>query len=54
MLEQTAKDLAYPSMTCPVTGKNFKMDDVLELVQAASGFSATGKVEVTKHRPTLN
>lgn len=54
MLEQTAKDLAYPSMTCPITSKKFKMDDVLELVQAVSGFSGTGKVEATKHRPTLN
>jgi len=54
MLEQTAKELAYPTMTCPSTGKKFKTSDVLELVPAISGFSATGKVEVTKHRPTIN
>lgn len=54
MLEQTARELAYPSKQCPLTGKRFEMSDVLELVQAASGFSATGQVEVKVHRPTLN
>jgi hypothetical protein len=29
MLEQSARELAYPSMQCPITGKAFKMEDVL-------------------------
>lgn len=54
MIEQTAKDLAFPSMTCPMTSSPFTMDDVLELVPAASGFSASGSVEAEVHRPTIN
>lgn len=54
MLEQTAKDLAYPTKTCPLTGKKFDMADVLELVQATSGFSSTGQVEAKVHRPSIN
>eukprot|EP01034_Spumella_vulgaris_P022185 gene22185-28295_t len=45
MLEQSAKDLAYPTMTCPITGRPFKTDDVLEFSTAASGFAASGQVE---------
>lgn len=54
MLEQTAKDLAYTSKICPLTGKRFDMSDVVELTQAASGFSSTGQVESQIHRPTLH
>lgn len=54
MIEQAAKDLAYPTMTCPMTGKKFEMSDVVELVSAVSGFAATGKVEATKHKPSIN
>lgn len=54
MIEQAAKELAFPSMTCPLTGKPFKQEDLIEIVQAASGFAATGKVEAKKHRPSLN
>jgi nitric oxide synthase-interacting protein len=54
MLEQSAKDLAYPSMTCPISGRPFKMEDVLEFSSAASGFAASGKVEAKVHRPTIN
>ena len=54
MLEQTAKDLAYPTKVCPLTGKRFEMSDVIELTQAASAFSSTGQVEAQIHRPTLN
>jgi nitric oxide synthase-interacting protein len=53
MLESVARDLAYPSMTCPVTSKPFKMSDVLELSQAASGFAASGSVEASKYKPVL-
>ena len=54
MLEQEAKELAYPTQICPLSGKRFAMEDVVTLVQASSGFSATGPVEIRVHRPTLN
>lgn len=54
MIEQAAKELAYPTMTCPMTGKSFHRSDVLELVSASSGFAAKGNVEATVHRPTNN
>ena len=53
MLESVAKELAYPTMTCPLTGKGFTMNDVLELTQATSGFAATGSVVTSKYRPVL-
>ena len=54
MLESTAKQLAFPTMICPMTGKKFKKDEVIELVSAASGFSASGVVEGKKHVLKLN
>lgn len=54
MIQQVAETLAYPTMTCPVTSKPFKIDDVLELQQATSGFSSTGKIEAKVHRPSNN
>ena len=51
MLESVAKDLAFKTMTCPITGKKFKESDVIHLAQAASGFSASGAVEASKYRP---
>ena len=53
MLESVAKDLAYPTMRCPITGELFTMSDVIELSQAASGFAASGSVETSKYRPVL-
>jgi hypothetical protein len=41
-------------MTCPLTAKSFKQSDVIELVGAASGFSASGEVTAKIHRYTLN
>lgn len=54
MLESTAQTLAYKTMICPLTSRSFQMEDVLELVAAASGFAASGTVEATKYRPTMN
>lgn len=54
MLESVAKELAYPTMTCPVTGKKFQMSDVVQVAQVASGFASTGKVEAKKYRPSMN
>jgi nitric oxide synthase-interacting protein len=54
MLETVAKELAYPTMTCPVTGQGFDVKDVIPLVQAATGFAGTGQVEAKKYRPGLN
>jgi nitric oxide synthase-interacting protein len=54
MIEQTAKDLAYPTMTCPLTGKRFTMDDVVSLKAAHSGHTARGGVEGKLHRPSMN
>jgi nitric oxide synthase-interacting protein len=53
MTQEVARQLAYPTMTCPVTGKKFKMDDVIELARASSGYSSSGKVEATVYRPSM-
>jgi nitric oxide synthase-interacting protein len=53
MLESAYKDLALPTMTCPITGKKFTSSDVIELVSAASGFSASGQVTAKKYNPTI-
>lgn len=50
MLESVARELAYPTLTCPLTSKRFTMDNVLPLVQSASSFSSTGAVEASKFR----
>eukprot|EP00596_Hydrurales_sp_CCMP1899_P002719 CAMPEP_0119037342 /NCGR_PEP_ID=MMETSP1177-20130426/5664_1 /TAXON_ID=2985 /ORGANISM="Ochromonas sp, Strain CCMP1899" /LENGTH=271 /DNA_ID=CAMNT_0006998511 /DNA_START=147 /DNA_END=962 /DNA_ORIENTATION=- len=52
--EQSYKDLALPTMTCPVTNKSFKKSDVIELVSAASAFAASGNVVAKVHGPTMN
>lgn len=54
MLESAMKELAIPTMTCPITGKKFTKEDILELKAAASGFSSTGTVEGKVHRPSIN
>jgi nitric oxide synthase-interacting protein len=54
MLETALKELANPTMTCPLTGKKYKAEDVLELKSAASGFSSSGNVEGKIHRPSIN
>ena len=54
MIESAYNDLAKPSMTCPITGKSFTENDVLELKAAASGFSASGTVVAKIHKPTIN
>eukprot|EP01041_Mallomonas_annulata_P005384 gene5384-10771_t len=52
MLESTAQKVAYKSMLCPQTGRPFRMEDVLELVNAASGFAASGQVEASQVQNT--
>jgi nitric oxide synthase-interacting protein len=54
MIEHAAEELAYPTMTCPLTGKSFNKSDVVELIRASSSFAATGQVEAKKQRPTMN
>lgn len=54
MIEQAATELAYPTMTCPLTGKRFSMEDVVELKAAHSGHTARGGVEGKLHRPSMN
>jgi nitric oxide synthase-interacting protein len=54
MLESVAKDLAYPTMTCPITGAKFQKDDVVAVAQVASGFASSGTVEAKKYRPSMN
>ncbi|KAL7529779.1 hypothetical protein ACHAXR_003147 [Thalassiosira sp. AJA248-18] len=53
MLKSVYKELAKPTMTCPVTGKKFKEKDVLELIKGKSGFAASGEVVAKKYNPTL-
>ena len=54
MIEAAYKDLAKPSMTCPLTGKPFTETDILEVISAASGFSASGIVEAKVRKTTIN
>lgn len=54
LVEAAYKELALPSMTCPLTSKTFTTSDVIELVSAASAFAASGEVTATKHRYTIN
>jgi nitric oxide synthase-interacting protein len=53
MLKSVYKELAQPTMTCPITGKKFKEKDVLELIKGKSGFAASGEVIAKKYQPTL-
>lgn len=54
ILESAAKETSFPTMRDPVTNRPFSMDEVLELVPAASGFAASGIVEAKKYRPSFN
>ena len=54
MIEAAYKDFARPAMTCPLTGKPFTDSDVVEVIPAASGFSASGEVMAKKHKLTIN
>jgi nitric oxide synthase-interacting protein len=54
MLESVAEELAYPTMTCPVTGAKFHKSDIVPMAQVASGFASSGKVEAKKYRPSMN
>mmetsp|Transcript_30216 Transcript_30216/g.51103 ORF Transcript_30216/g.51103 Transcript_30216/m.51103 type:complete len:328 (-) Transcript_30216:1178-2161(-) len=54
MIQEAFHDLAAPTMTCPLSGKRFKAEDVFEIRAAASGFAASGKVEAKVHRPSIN
>lgn len=54
MLESVAEALAYPTLRCPITGKSFNREDVIDIVPAASAFAASGKVEAKKYRPGFN
>jgi len=53
MLESVAQDLAYPSLTDPITSKKFTKKDILEIIPAASSYAASGNVEASKYRPTI-
>jgi hypothetical protein len=54
MLEAAAQALAYPTMTCPLTGKKFSTDDVVVLCAAHSGKAALGGVVAKVHKPEFN
>lgn len=54
MLETALKELALPSMTCPITSKKFKNEDVVEMQSAATAFASSGQVEGKLHRPSIN
>jgi nitric oxide synthase-interacting protein len=54
VMESIAKELVYPTMQCPITGRKIKAEDIIELVPASSGFSQSGVVEATKHVPSIN
>ena len=54
MLESVAEELAYPTMTCPLTTVKFTRDDIIPLARAASSFASTGDVVAKKYRPSIN
>ena len=54
MIEQTAKELAFPTMICPITGKKFSAEDVVVLCAAHSGKAALGGAEAKIHKPSMN
>lgn len=54
MLESVAEELAYPTMTCPLTGVKFSRDDIIPLARAVSYFASTGDVVAKKYRPSIN
>jgi len=53
MLKDVYEDIVRPSKVCPVTGKKFKPENVLELQKAASGFASSGQVVAKKYKHTL-
>jgi len=48
-----AKTLAYPTMTCPITSKPFKEQDILQLNKSISSYSSSGIVEATHYKPAM-
>mmetsp|Transcript_14448 Transcript_14448/g.24255 ORF Transcript_14448/g.24255 Transcript_14448/m.24255 type:complete len:296 (-) Transcript_14448:258-1145(-) len=48
MLAKCFKELAEPTMTCPVTGKKFKKKHVIVIKSDGTGFAATGNVIAKK------
>jgi len=51
---QLNKKTSSSSLTCPVTGRKFKKDkDVMLLQKGTSGFAASGEVFAKRYRPTL-
>ncbi len=54
MLEEVAKELAYPTSSDPVTGKSFNKDkDIVSLQRAMSSFAASGVKQTTLVRQAL-
>ena len=53
MLEDVAKRLAFPTMTCPITGKKFREKDVIYLKSGGTAYSSHNTVQAEKYRPTL-
>jgi len=46
VLESILKDIVFPTMTCPITGKKIeKKEDLLKLQRGKTGFSAHNEVE---------
>ena len=54
MLEGVAKELAYPTMTCPITSEPFRAKDILELAQMRTGYCASNKDDVSKAYATID
>mmetsp|Transcript_1899 Transcript_1899/g.2696 ORF Transcript_1899/g.2696 Transcript_1899/m.2696 type:complete len:90 (-) Transcript_1899:97-366(-) len=53
MLAKVFKDLAEPTMTCPITGKSFKKKHVIVIKNDGSGYAATGNVVAKKWSEAL-
>ena len=52
--EKVAKEFAYPTMTCPITGTKFKDSDVIKMQCAGSGFAAGGAKQASVYKSVMN
>lgn len=50
LLEEVYRSLALPSLTCPLTGMGFGVEEVVVLKRAGSSFSGSGKVEGSRFK----
>lgn len=53
ILKKVAEQLAFPTMTCPITGAKFKDGDVIHMAGAGSGFAAGGAKTASSYKAPM-